>query len=268
MSRRPTRSRAFTLVELLIVIGIIAMLISVLLPVLGKARQLAKTTQGLSNLRQIGNGLNMYANANQGYLPVTTNPNQNWAVWINRYVGGESDQYDGAHNPLVKIFADPSAPMPGDGFAPGGVLHYSSNPLIIPEITRSYGGVTITRSYKVTELRPYPNDIALVFDGVQMLNRKGSAYPCAWALDNSWLFGALPGGTAYRKPTDTNAMTPINLRTNIDDWTTGGSSPPASDIRYRQQNGKAANVLFGDGHVETMKRGSILRLNTRPYRPH
>jgi prepilin-type N-terminal cleavage/methylation domain-containing protein/prepilin-type processing-associated H-X9-DG protein len=59
----------FTLVELLVVIGIIAVLISILLPSLSRARQAANSIVCLSNLKHIGLGLFMYANDNHGYLP-------------------------------------------------------------------------------------------------------------------------------------------------------------------------------------------------------
>jgi prepilin-type N-terminal cleavage/methylation domain-containing protein/prepilin-type processing-associated H-X9-DG protein len=62
------RKAAFTLVELLVVIGIIALLISVLLPALNRAREAAKSTQCLSNLRQIGQAMNAYAADTKGWV--------------------------------------------------------------------------------------------------------------------------------------------------------------------------------------------------------
>ncbi len=70
MSARLSERRGFTLVELLVVIGIIALLISILVPTLGKAREAAKKTQCSNNLRQIGHGILMYANASKGNMPM------------------------------------------------------------------------------------------------------------------------------------------------------------------------------------------------------
>jgi prepilin-type N-terminal cleavage/methylation domain-containing protein/prepilin-type processing-associated H-X9-DG protein len=81
---RALRRGAFTLVELLVVIGIIAVLIGVLLPVLGRAREQGRSTACLSNLRQLGLAFMMYANDNKGFLPATARGNtfeQDWIHW-------------------------------------------------------------------------------------------------------------------------------------------------------------------------------------------
>ena len=69
-SKSGSRPRpAFTLVELLVVIGIIALLISILLPSLNRAREAARRVKCLSNMRQIVNGFLMFAQDNKGLMP-------------------------------------------------------------------------------------------------------------------------------------------------------------------------------------------------------
>ena len=80
--------RAFTLVELLVVIGIIAVLIGMLLPALNKARASARTTACLSNLASMGQGWTIYLADNRGKLPeyiwhTSGNPDLAWnSYWI------------------------------------------------------------------------------------------------------------------------------------------------------------------------------------------
>jgi prepilin-type N-terminal cleavage/methylation domain-containing protein len=65
--------RGFTLVELLLVVGIIAVLVALLLPAIAKARESSRRTQCMSNLRQLGSAMMLYTSEHNGRLP-NSNP--------------------------------------------------------------------------------------------------------------------------------------------------------------------------------------------------
>ena len=111
MSRRlplRTPSAGFTLVELLVVIGIIALLISILLPTLSKARESAVAVQCMANLRQIAAADQMYVNQYNwhmpGWWPSATSPNAYNAY--NRYWAGIPEFRKALSMPIL----DPSWP--------------------------------------------------------------------------------------------------------------------------------------------------------------
>lgn len=83
---------AFTLVELLVVISIIAILAALTLPALSKAQESSRIAHCSNNLNQIGKGIQMYADANKDFLPRLFGDNT-YASWANRlmeYVGSSN----------------------------------------------------------------------------------------------------------------------------------------------------------------------------------
>ena len=87
-TRPPRRLQGFTLVELLVVISIITLLISLLLPALGKSRYRATLTKCSANLRQIAIGATSYATDHGDAFPTRATNSGGWAKPGNIYIGG------------------------------------------------------------------------------------------------------------------------------------------------------------------------------------
>ena len=83
--RNPTFARGFTLVEMLVVIGIIAILASLLMPSLARAKAKANQIKCLSNLRQLGLGLTLYAGDYNGEFPARRIPPNAWPHKLKPY---------------------------------------------------------------------------------------------------------------------------------------------------------------------------------------
>ena len=104
---------AFTLVELLVVIGIIALLVSILLPALNRAREQAQRTKCLANLRSIGQMVTIYVNLHKGALPL--------GFWTNS---------DGA--PTKAVQNNYGIAFRETGFGPAAVLRFNGLGLLYP----------------------------------------------------------------------------------------------------------------------------------------
>jgi prepilin-type processing-associated H-X9-DG protein len=253
---------------LLVVIGIIALLVGILLPALTRSRMQASQLQCLSNLRTMGNAIEMYVNLYKGSFPIGAfdgNLNGNtteartargtdFPTLLKDVMSRSGSSYQAVTNKTTRhVFQCPdayqgaakSSTMLG---AFEGATHYTSHPRLMGNIDQWNSDVNAAGMppYKKTQVRN-GSEIILIFDGVQIASDNGVASCEGYALDGFRLFSdhlCLRGNPAF------NLALSVDGGTNKDaaDW-----GAPAGNIRWRHMKNTSANFLFVDGHATPLK---------------
>jgi prepilin-type N-terminal cleavage/methylation domain-containing protein/prepilin-type processing-associated H-X9-DG protein len=247
---RNGKRRAFTLVELLVVIGIIALLISILLPSLAKARVAAQLLACSSNLRQIGLALQGYASDYKGTLPAAVyfGPSDKGLSWDDHLL-----PYLGAGKTFTQAEIDD---WNGPAAATGKALKSVLCPNDIDVDRAGY----IPRSYVTMSPKRW-NGVANPFAGV-FASVSHSADPAAAAAENAQYQKA----SKVKNAVDLMIMTEwihqqnrvgaawnVGLQGYGGWWGQFDHTPFFSpgNVTLRVHNGKV-NYLYGDGHVVSL----------------
>jgi len=253
-------SGGFTLVELLVVIGIIAVLIGILLPALGRARAQARSVQCQSNLRTMGQGILMYANANKGRFPLGTWEGMDYDPTTNSVPAGQdanratrwnlllqstfnnkygttwndaaSNTFNSNTSAMRDLFVCPDAPGNGDKNAQSSAsIHYECHPRLMPQYGLKTGaGEVLLKPYLVSKVKRSA-EIALLFDAPLEYSTTYITFhihqetPVANNLDRNAMAGPGPGPKAPYL-LDNYAGTTIDPNTSIDMTAAGSFLPP------------------------------------------
>jgi prepilin-type N-terminal cleavage/methylation domain-containing protein/prepilin-type processing-associated H-X9-DG protein len=222
---------AFTLVELLVVIGIIAMLISILLPALNKARQSANAVVCTSNLHQLGIALGMYLPNNHGHFP-------NKAVMEADGVTEFDSQFSWAGKAGA---ASGYAPLTADLRPLNAYLGVKTNVQQIP-VLHCPGDMAAVNSYGESSYDYYGSSYP------QNQATESTAYPASYhdtLLQDP--YDAMESGlpvTCIRNSSRMVAMAEVGAYFN--GWTFAG----ANSLVQQWHNDKKFGLLFVDGHAQ------------------